>query len=371
MSDQARTLLVRSFLSSLYAEIRYKETPGPNRGLPNIGNTCFLNATLAALYYTVEREEMARALDKGGRLSYLISHFLAVFQVAHAGIRELLRAILTSIPTFADGKHHCAASFLLHLLQFLDKECQETFPLPSSPISTYLKGCRNLALHDMFAILHVNAFTCTQCGHITEGRSYSRVLALPIPTLCDESSQFFDETDFFSLEIYQLYEKENDAYSNAIMDLPYLERPPIRVNRKTTLSSCFKYHFRAHLMQGENQLTCDNCGLTDHYKQSFMRHTGSLLVIQLQRYNQLTGNKLETPVSAHEEELDLRPFGANLGVYQLAAVICHFGTLRCGHYVANVKAGDCWWEVNDAYVSRISRNELYDNAILLYYRKTA
>lgn len=342
----------------------------PMQGLPNIGNTCFLNATFAALYYTYTDDEFTRILTSGP-ISDLMSEFMNLYQLEE-NLRNWVWRLLGHFDDFRDGKHHCAASFLLHLLQALDKEAGDCEPVAVLAISPFVRGKRNRALHEMFSVVQTNAFTCAICGTSQESQMYSRVLALPIPTNYDDNvSVFFNETDFFSSIAYQLYESSRENYYDALNDIAQnSERSKLRYRPKVDLRTCFQYQCRAHVMQGPNRLDCETCGrLEKHYKQSFLTHIGSTLVLHLQRYNQTTGEKLETQVSAPSEELDLRDFGSFLGKYQLKAVICHYGNMHFGHYTANVKTEGGWWRLSDSHIEQISPATVYDHAILLYYRQ--
>ena len=345
--------------------------PRPIQGLPNVGNTCFLNATFAALYFTYSDDEFTRALTSGPPVSDLMYEFMNLYQYEE-NLQGWVRRLLGHFEDFRDQRHHCAASFLLHFLQALDREAEELEPGAVSVISQFVKGRRNLALHEMFSVVQTNVFTCVHCGACKESKMYSRVLALPIPMNYDENvSVFFNETDFFSSVAYQLYDSSRENYHSALTDirlnskrLKLLYRPIV------SLRTCFQYQCRAHVMQGPNMLDCETCGrLEKHYKQSFLTHIGSTLVLHLQRYNQTTGEKLETPVSAPSEVLDLSEFGSSLGKYQLKAVICHHGYMGFGHYTANVNTEDGWWCLNDSTLQKLPPTAIYDHAILLYYRQ--
>jgi ubiquitin C-terminal hydrolase len=343
--------------------------PKPTRGLPNLGSTCFLNASLAALYYTYDIDQFVRALSTGP-VSELMTEFMNLYQFAD-DMQDWVWRLLHHFPQFADGRQHCAGSFLLYFLQALDAESEESEGFTSEAIKQYVKGRKSKPLHEMFSVVQINVFTCVNCGDIKESKMYSRVLALPIPTQCDEISLFFNKNDFFSPVAYDLYESSRELYHSALIDISSGSlRRTLKWRHQVSLLNCMQYLCRAHLMEDQNRLNCENCGdLRNHFKQSFVTHIGSVLVLHLQRYDKNAGNKLETYVSAVDEELDLTAFGPALGKYQLTAVICHIGSMDFGHYIANVKAEDGWWQLNDSHIRQISAEVVYDNAILLYYRK--
>lgn len=347
--------------------------PKPTRGLPNLGSTCFINASLAALYYTYDIDQFVRALSTGP-VSELMTEFMNLYQFAD-DMQDWVWRLLHHFPQFADGRQHCAGSFLLYFLQALDAESEESEEFASDAIKQYVKGRKSKPLHEMFSVVQMNVFTCVNCGDIKESKMYSRVLALPIPTHYDydDTSLFFNQTDFFSPIAYDLYQSGRDIYHSALTNISSeFGRRTLKSRNEVSLLNCMRYLCRAHLMNGQNRLNCDNCGdLRDHFKQSFVTHIGSVLVLHLQRYDKNAGNKLETYVSAAEEELDLTAFGPALGKYQLTAVICHIGSMDFGHYIANVKAEDGWWQLNDSHIRPISAEVVYDHAILLYYRKLA
>lgn len=343
--------------------------PRPTRGLPNLGSTCFLNASLAALYYTYDIDQFVRALSNGP-ISELMIEFMNLYQVEF-DTQDWVRRLLYHFPQYADGRQHCAGSFLLYFLQALDAESEESEGLTSEAIKQYVKGRKSKQLHEMFSVVQMNVFTCVQCGDIKESKMYSRVLAVPIPTHYDDIPLFFNQTDFFSPIVYDLYQTSRENYHTGLINISSDPgRRMLKLRRSVSLLNCMRYLCRAHLMNGQNKLNCDNCGdLQDHFKQSFVTHIGSVLVLHLQRYDKNAGNKLETYVSAPEEELDLTEFSPALGKYQLTAVVCHMGNMDFGHYIANVKAEDGWWQLNDSHIRRIALEEIYDYAILLYYRK--
>ena len=62
-------------------------------------------------------------------------------------------------------------------------------------------------------------------------------------------------------------------------------------------------------------------------------------------------------------------------LYDLFGTVNHKGTLHQGHYVANVKCGNCWYHCNDAFIAMAGEGDgerevlSSDGAYMLFYLK--
>ena len=363
------SLVIEEYLSSLFDRVTARLCPTllrprPVRGLPNLGNTCYLNAAFGALYFTFQNHEFA-GVRSPGPVSTLLSEFMDLFQYRNwTQSASCVRKILRFLPNFNDRQQHCSAAFLVNLLKVLDSESIES--------GRSGENIRNSGLHRLFSVPQTLVLTCLNCKKRSKIDIYSRILQLPIPNQYQENGIFFSNTDFFSYDVYKYYSIDEELYGSALQSLYTEELPGYhpQSKRRIPIQKCFEYHCRAHLMHMKNSVLCEKCGCeTPHYKQTFISHIGTILVLHLQRYDAATGRKMEAEVYSESEIVDLRGFGEELGRYGLRAVVRHYGSLGGGHYMVNVKTEEGWWEINDSHIRPISREELYAGALLLYYRR--
>lgn len=79
--------------------------------------------------------------------------------------------------------------------------------------------------------------------------------------------------------------------------------------------------------------------------------------------------KIVDPISFPTQNLDLNPYaipGARLPFYRLKGIVIHTGTARGGHYYGYVRYGNQWYLVNDSQVSQVSQQEIERIARLGY-----
>lgn len=345
-------------------------------GFPNLGNSCFLNSALIALYsLTSFRQFIQSTPSNTGPVTTQLRRFFLQSPGDYRG-EEVARRLLSLIAGFNDGRQHCTYSFILHLLNSLDTELRSEGEisrlsdlLDSLPLEKYRVG-KCAQLHKIFSVLIENLFICSQCkANISfSNYSYGRTMDLPVPQHFQSLGNMvlFSSGNFYLRNSPQMYISKDrlESFLTCFRSLS-LPKTPYLFNSKLTLSTCFDYCLRATLMTAGNELPCLHCGATRHYKQPFLRHLGNVLVLHFQRYDEATGDKLETKVP-FEDSLDLSAYIPGSQVYDLKAVVYHSGTLYFGHYTATIRLNGSWYSFNDRIVSEVSRPAV-ENAYLLFY----
>ena len=346
-------------------------------GFPNLGNTCFLNSALMALYSLSAFRQFAQSIPlSAGPVSALLRQFCQQNPAIYNS-GEVVRGLLASIPGFKDGRQHCSYSFILHLLASLDTELRSEGKVSRSPDLTgslpleKYKAGKCAKLHDIFSILTENLFICSKCkANISFSNfSYGRTMDLPVPKRFQSFRDMvtFGKGNFYLTNSHNRYRSMDNLETYlAYFSSKDTQNGPFALDSKPTLYTCFDYCLRATLMTAGNELLCSQCGNTRHYKQPFLRHLSSVLVLHFQRYDELNAGKLETVVP-FEDTLDLSPYiSSNSPIYDLKAVIYHNGMLYFGHYTATIRLNGTWYSFNDDQVSEVLRPEA-ENAYLLLY----
>ncbi|XP_050961144.1 uncharacterized protein LOC127162398, partial [Labeo rohita] len=148
----------------------------------------------------------------------------------------------------------------------------------------------------------------------------------------------------------------------------------------------FEEQFKPVLMNGEDQLYCENCKrMTDMEMSCTISELPDVLTLHLQRfvldYNYMTYVKNKCHVNI---PLQLPAKEESGHIYELYAVINHVGSHLGGHYYADIKSyeNQQWYQFNDSMVHKIQElDELddvrslqnhfrSDKACLLFFRKS-
>jgi ubiquitin C-terminal hydrolase len=77
--------------------------------------------------------------------------------------------------------------------------------------------------------------------------------------------------------------------------------------------------------------------------------------------DQMVMEKLSQPIPFPLTNLDLNPYalpGTQLPLYRLNAIVIHAGSARGGHYTGYVRYGNQWYFVNDSQVSPVSQQQI-------------
>lgn len=271
-------------------------------GIPNVGNTCYVNSWLHALWPTGAYGAACAAL-RGRPRDPVVSALCGVVMDprSEAAGRRLALALESASPEFALGSQSDAHEFGMMATARLHIE-RSGGGWGESDVSDRLRG----------AVEHVTQ--CGACG--AEWRSSEEPLwDLPVPV--PDTLQVVD------------------------------------------LAECIA---RALAPADAASARCPECGAASPgtQRRTDVTEHPEFLVIHLLRFD-ASGQKLHTRVRMHGHRADVA--GVE---YEAVATVVHAGTADGGHYVANVvDQGGAWWRVDDGDAHRIDRTGAFEGDVYI------
>ncbi|XP_038064231.1 ubiquitin carboxyl-terminal hydrolase 36-like [Patiria miniata] len=302
-------------------------------GLINLGNTCFLNATLQCLTYTppltnylLTHQHKSECREPGFCIMCeLCNHVHRTFNHQQNGQAIRPMVILHRLKHFAKhmhvGRQEDAHEFLRLLIEAMQKAC--------------IHGLDKLDKYSKETSLVYQIFS---------GYYRSRVIC----SVCQNKSDTFD---------------------------PFLDIG-LDIKQAPTVTKALERLIRPEMLDGENLYQCKKCSRKVQAQKRFtIQRSPAVLTLCLKRFdfNRFSMGKINKDL-AYSENLNLRPYMSDPKgppiMYELYAVLKHEGaSCNSGHYYCYVKAANqSWYCMNDAFVSQVSlQRVLNQNAYLLFY----
>mmetsp|Transcript_7536 Transcript_7536/g.28318 ORF Transcript_7536/g.28318 Transcript_7536/m.28318 type:complete len:711 (-) Transcript_7536:182-2314(-) len=163
-----------------------------------------------------------------------------------------------------------------------------------------------------------------------------------------------------------------DPFMDLSIDLPSTTRGSYsmrRASESVTLNDCLEAFTQEELLTGMDQVYCPHCKThRDFKKRLSITKLPQVLVIHLKRFSS-NRRKLLTDVDFPTKNLDLSNYidseallqkGSRTSLYKLHGVVNHIGSLNGGHYTATClhSERDQWRLFNDSSVKNASVNSL-------------
>jgi len=315
-------------------EVGYRAPAGPGAGMFNMGNTCYLNSTLQALFHTPAFVNYLRfgghenSCGSNGFSSCTICIMAATLRGTTSAntmkpikIYEKLKLICKHL---THGRQEDAHEFLRYLVESLQKSYLISRKVPKT-IDNYTK--ETTPFNQIFGGYMRQDVVCMRCRHVS--------------------------TTF-------------QHFMDLLLDIRQAD------NIDSALGGYFK---RENLGQGENMYKCEKCKqkvpATKQYK---IERPPLVLCIQLKRFN-LMGGKNGRPVTlAKKLNISNHVRWApqhNIPVeYKLVSMINHVGpSPNCGHYTSIGEAANgTFYRFDDATVHPTSlQNALNTSAYVIFY----
>ncbi|XP_023555044.1 ubiquitin carboxyl-terminal hydrolase 36 [Octodon degus] len=309
--------------------LRWERVFRVGAGLHNLGNTCFLNATVQCLTYTpplanyLLSREHARSCHQGSfcMLCVMQNHIVQAFANSGNAIKPVsfIRDLKKIARHFRFGNQEDAHEFLRYTIDAMQKAC--------------LNG---------YAKLDRQTQATTLVHQIFGGYLRSRVKC----SVCKSVSDTYDPYLDVALEIRQA--------ANIVRALELFVKPDV--------------------LSGENAYMCAKCKKKVPASKRFTIHrTSNVLTLSLKRFANFSGGKITKDVG-YPEFLNIRPYMSQSNgdpvMYGLYAVLVHSGySCHAGHYYCYVKASNGqWYQMNDSLVhSSNIKVVLNQQAYVLFY----
>merc|ERR1719187_1285764 len=331
-------VLYPSWTKSLYnrdlVQLGYKTAPGPGAGMINMGNTCYLNSTLQALFHTPSLVNYLRSSGHESEcslagfsscticiLSSTLRQTLSSHVMKPAKIYDKLKMICKHL---VHGRQEDAHEFLRYLIESLQK-CYLTARKVPKSIDTYSK--ETTPFNQIFGGYMRQDVHCNKCRFVS--------------------------TTF-------------QHFMDILLDIRQSD------NIESALNGYFK---KESLGQGENMYKCEKCKQkVPAWKQYKIERPPLVLCVQLKRFN-LIGGKNGRPVTL-TRTLDISQHVRWAGPrhvdvqYKLVSLITHVGpSPNCGHYTAIGQAGNgTFYRFDDSSVHPTSvQNVLNTSAYVIFY----
>ncbi|CAG9862079.1 unnamed protein product [Phyllotreta striolata] len=301
-------------------------------GMVNMGNTCYLNSTLQALFHVPalvnwlmsDKDHTAICQDSGGLcIICAMRKTLQDSQQRNANsIRPLLiyNKLRLVCRNLIPGRQEDAHEFLRYLVEAMEKAYLNRFKNCSDFDS---KTKETTPLNQILGGYLRSAVRCLKCGHVSTTFQHFQDLLVDI-----RKAQTLDE----ALELYFSREKLDDE----------------------------SYH-------------CESCQKkVPATKQFSLERAPMVLCVQLKRFS-VTNNKITKHLN-FRQRLDLTKFARHRPnvplIYRLVALVTHMGpTVSCGHYTAVAQApSGSFYQFDDSMVRPISHQAVFNtNAYIMFY----
>ena len=341
------------------------------KGIPNIGNTCFLNTCLQILLQTPELDFEEKDLVE--KQEDMVEKYLWMAwkkwkatmekDLSEFDIREFTTLVQT-IQFIAQKKGHMLFS------GYVQNDLSEFLLFFMDTLHEYFKRPRNTKVGGLVKNeTDVIAKECYQMLQETYKNEYSEIL-----------------DTFYGVSLSTIYDTEPSVPSRRgklsskpesffLLDLPIPSTSP-------SLYSCFDYYISPEYM--ENGWIDETTKQTKSvYKKTDFWNFPKILVITLQRFqtnyssgqDQIHISKKTDLVDFPIENLDLSKYvvgyNARKYIYDLYGVVNHIGDVEGGHYTAFVLGQDkTWYHCNDDRIEMVQdpRQIITPMAYVFFYR---
>jgi ubiquitin C-terminal hydrolase len=142
-----------------------------------------------------------------------------------------------------------------------------------------------------------------------------------------------------------------------------------------SLGDCLKSHTSQSVLDGENQWRCDKCHeMTNAQQRTVLWKTSDILIFLLKRYS--NGRKIGRFIR-YDDIMDMEPYSLNYNrsglttKYSLQGISIHDGSLGGGHYYAQCKnhLDKKWRRYNDTHVTEITPEEAMTSKGYVFFYK--
>ena len=343
-----------------YKRFEYYKTKGLT-GLKNLGNTCYMNASLQCLSHTMAlthylmskkfKEDISNVNER--RVEYhLVLRYMDVVSniwqenqiISPKTFKMNLEAF---VKRFVGNDQHDAHECIIFMLDVLHRGL-------CVPVEMNIRGeIKNES--DKLKRLSVEVWK----NNFSKGYSYlvenfygQTHITMKCPD-CSYTSHNFDPFVCLPLNVGE-------------------------TNKELTLEECFMMTGKPEILDDNNKWRCggDCKGLVNGVRESRIWKLPNILIIQLKRFDS-RGRKVDPKITFDMNNMDLTKYISSAKEdksrykYELYAVCNHSGSENGGHYWAYCKRGNEWYNFNDTTVSAISADKVIseDNYILFFARK--
>ena len=366
-----------------------KNTPSPQiiSGLVNLGNSCYMNASLQCL---IETKELTKYL-----LQDMYHQFIA--KDSKLGSHGRLT-----------NEYHSLAKLMLTNTSKGVSTNPKTFKRAIGDVNTQF---RNNDQQDSAEFLHFFLDTIHEDLNWSSSRGFLPEISqedelnrefLPIRLASTIEWERYLKTDYSSItEIFagqyaSRLECQN-CHKTSTTYIPFnmLSVPIPRNNGNLNLYDCIDKFTSAEILSGSNAWNCPSCHMSRQTKKQLtICRLPNILVIHLERFSMGSNyeyvknkSKIDIPTklemkrywpTIHDErereQLKKLPSRGQEGEweYQLYGVVRHYGTLNSGHYISEVRKNGQWLKFDDETVGRGSvgsKPESDGSAYILFYEK--
>lgn len=341
-------------------------TPEKGPGIPNIGNTCYMNAVLQVLCWTPNFGKQLQKLQESiglnrinrasahPRLDISLLRLIEYVRAGNAVPEEIATAILNDIRkldrTFNGYEQQDSFQFFNTVISGLEalskemmsngQECQKD--------ETELERLMNTSpISRLFGGVFVTVYTYTNCDHVET--VFQRFTGIPV------------DIPVANATIKQTHTNSSGAASSNYAT----DRNNKRSQRclHTLCAECGDTNLEKGLslwteLEEMNDMSCRMCegngksGIVTTTMRLMLVSLPPILVFQFNRFQQDDSGRLykSNECLSYPEYLDMAPFcsatfpiiqGRDMGllstIYRLYGVVCHSGSITSGHYTSYVR----------------------------------
>ncbi|MDR1456962.1 MAG: ubiquitin carboxyl-terminal hydrolase [Puniceicoccales bacterium] len=334
---------------------------GPPIGIPNYGNSCYLNTAIQCAYHHNFLRMLVHVLGKifpptspGGDMRECLIEVFNCLEKGTPWTRESFEKFKNALahrnPTFADSAQHCSHECLIAMLDGLEIDKMRYDYVNDTIEAAFLGGKiseEDLALLILSGIYKNKQLNCAYglCYEVPEvvGLSYN-----------------FGGMSHVAVEYFPCKHLAPSWQSE----------PNIGLARKNSLAEAIDWHEREELLQGDDQLYCAECKeLRDATRVCTLKDFGIFRNFFIKRFAELERGKIEKENGPIEFPQKLTLHGIT---YQLCFFGSHIGTTaNYGHYVSYVRRGGKWYMISDSSVTEVELGELIRSNEVMYmtYRR--
>lgn len=322
-------------------------------GLSNLGNTCFMNASLQCLSHTeelIQLIERNKIHHKDGTLlkEYYDLHKLMWQKDCVVSPKRFLLCVQVTakkknMTIFTGYAQNDLPEFIMFLCDSLHESLKREV---SISIQGHVRN-QNDAI----------AKKCFEMMKVMFAKEYSDIISL-----------------FYGIQVSHVRTMKNEILNSHPEPFFMLHLPiPKKIN--PTLKECFDLYTHPELLQGENQYFSDKTKTKiDAKRETTFFQLPDILIIHLKRFDNVMRKDNAFVHFSPSQTMNLSSYVIDKQKshhYELYGICNHMGTTRGGHYTAYVKAKNgYWYDFNDSVVRKVNEKQVVTpRAYCLFYRR--